>query len=310
MTTAARTRPYRNDQRLIAGMLGLSAACHLFFGIALFVLPSFMPKAAPPVPFVTVDLMSAAPYAPPRQAAAPAGPPPRAEEPAPEPVPEPVVEEPPEIAPPPAPKPAEKVEVKPPEPAEKPREKTGAKAPEKTVEPKPAETAEPEEDLDAAKKRALAALSKKVEARSRPDSVAKAISDLRKKQSGPVGLTGGGPGSPGGISPNVPEGVSDSVALPKIMQFYVYDILNKHINAHWAFESSLAGRNKNLVARVLVTIMRNGTIADHFFEQRSGNAYFDDSVDKAIKKSNPAPPLPATYAGDRFQIGLIFIPPE
>jgi len=71
-----------------------------------------------------------------------------------------------------------------------------------------------------------------------------------------------------------------------------------------------SGRNRNLVARVVVTIMRNGAIADPWFEQRSGNAYFDDSVDKAIKKSNPAPPLPPTYAGDRFQFGLIFTPPE
>lgn len=305
---AARTRLYRNDQRLLMSMLGLSAACHLFFGIALFVLPSFMPKAAPPVPFVTVDLMNMAAYAPAPRSAAPAGALPKAEEP----VNEPVVEEPEEPpTPEPLPKPVEKAEIKPPEPVEKPAEKTGAKAPEKAPEPKPAESVEPEEDLDAAKKRALAALSKKVEARSRPDSVAKAIAALKKRGASPGGLAAVGVGQTG-VSSGLPggEGLSDAVALPKIMQFYVYDILNKHINAHWAFESSLAGRNKNLEARVLVTIMRNGTIADHFFEQRSGNAYFDDSVDKAIKKSNPAPPLPPTYADDRFQIGLIFIPPE
>ena len=303
---AARTRLYRNDQRLLMSMLGLSAACHLFFGIALFVLPSFMPKAAPPVPFVTVDLMNMAAYAPAPRSAAPAGALPKAEEP----VNEPVVEEPEEPpTPEPLPKPVEKAEIKPPEPVEKPAEKTGAKAPEKAPEPKPAESVEPEEDLDAAKKRALAALSKKVEARSRPDSVLKAIADLRKKQSGPVGLTGGGPPGSAGISPNVPEGVSDAVALPKIMQFYGNDLI-VHINDHWAFESSLTGRNKNLMAQVLITIMRNGTIADSWFVQRSGNAYFDDSVDKAIKKSNPAPPLPPSYPKDRFQFGLTFIPPE
>jgi TonB family protein len=91
---------------------------------------------------------------------------------------------------------------------------------------------------------------------------------------------------------------------------YVDNDFRVHINEKWAFPSALVGRSKKLLAQVLVTIARNGAIAEYTWVERSGNIIFDDSVEKAIKKANPAPPLPGAYVGESFQFGLIFTPPD
>ncbi len=318
MSHAFSIRPGGDDSRLLAGMLGLSLACHLVFGLLVAVLPRLSGPERQPAPFVTVDLVSLPPapvQAPqPARAAAPKAPEPLPPEAVPEPPPpnlEPVAKAEPVKEPVKAPEPkaVKAPEVKTAAAPPKPAEKVGAKAAEAAK--KPPEPVAPTHSVDegaadaAALKKALAAVEKRVSTESRPDSVARAISDLRKRT--PAGMPDSQAVS--GIEP-APTGPSDATALPKEMVLYGNDLL-LHINRHWAFERSLAGRNAGkLVARVVITILRNGTIADPWFEQRSGNAYFDDSVDKAIKKSNPAPPLPASYSGASFQFGLIFTPPD
>ncbi|NVL90332.1 MAG: TonB C-terminal domain-containing protein, partial [Desulfobacterales bacterium] len=41
-------------------------------------------------------------------------------------------------------------------------------------------------------------------------------------------------------------------------------------------------------------------------EKRSGNSYFDDSVFKAVRKSDPLPPLPEGYLGPFYEVGFRF----
>jgi len=72
----------------------------------------------------------------------------------------------------------------------------------------------------------------------------------------------------------------------------------------------MARGEKGLEGVVIMKIMRDGEIRDIWFEKRSGNTYFDDSVLKAIKKSNPLPPLPDGFLGPYYDVGVRFSPSE
>jgi colicin import membrane protein len=70
----------------------------------------------------------------------------------------------------------------------------------------------------------------------------------------------------------------------------------------------LTGGRTDLEAVLVIKIMPNGEIQDIWFEKKSGNSYFDDSVYKAVKKSNPLPPLPKDYQRPFYNVGLVFTP--
>jgi colicin import membrane protein len=78
------------------------------------------------------------------------------------------------------------------------------------------------------------------------------------------------------------------------------------IRQNWAFNERLANAEKGIQARVLIKILQNGQIRDVWFETRSGNRYLDESALKAVKKSNPLPPLPKGYV--TYDVGLQFTP--
>ena len=52
--------------------------------------------------------------------------------------------------------------------------------------------------------------------------------------------------------------------------------------------------------------MKTGEIRDLWFEERSGNDYFDDSVLRAMKKASPLPPLPEGYSRPYYELGIRF----
>jgi len=64
------------------------------------------------------------------------------------------------------------------------------------------------------------------------------------------------------------------------------------IQRNWAFAKQLAGGQTNLKANLALKVMADGKIAEIWFETRSGNAYFDEAVRKAVTKSNPVTPFP------------------
>ncbi|OQY02084.1 MAG: hypothetical protein B6I26_01795 [Desulfobacteraceae bacterium 4572_130] len=78
------------------------------------------------------------------------------------------------------------------------------------------------------------------------------------------------------------------------------------INQNWAFNERVAGTNKNLEAIIGIKILKNGQIRNIQFEKNSGNKYFDNSVFKAVKKSNPLPELPKGYPF--YKVALRFTP--
>jgi len=67
-------------------------------------------------------------------------------------------------------------------------------------------------------------------------------------------------------------------------------------------------KKPDLEAVVVITISKNGQIANMFFENRSGNRVFDQFVAKTIEAASPLPPIPAAMRKQRYEIGLRFKP--
>ncbi len=137
---------------------------------------------------------------------------------------------------------------------------------------------------------------------SRPRSVLEAIERLEKEGYGKEREEGAdtvGTGSSGGSGEKTRE----------LLDIYNAEIWHR-IQKNWAFSEEMAQGQKGLESVIIMKIMRDGEIRDIWFEKRSGNAYFDDSVLKAIKKSNPLPPLPDGFLGPYYDVGVRFSPAE
>ncbi|HOF05056.1 MAG TPA: energy transducer TonB [Syntrophales bacterium] len=85
-----------------------------------------------------------------------------------------------------------------------------------------------------------------------------------------------------------------------------YRVVWSRIKGQWALPGGINPRD-NVEAVVNIRILRNGTIAGVTFEKRSGLAYFDNSVLRALKKAHPLPPLPDWYRDSGLDIGIRFL---
>ena len=146
-------------------------------------------------------------------------------------------------------------------------------------------------------KSAIKKIEKKTE-ESRPKPVADAI-DRLKRQAGKYSTEQdsamtGGTGTSG-------KRILDELHIYKLEVAY-------HIQKNWAFSEQLAGGKTGLVTWLVIKIMPNGEIRDIWFEKKSGNSYLDDSAYKAVKKSNPLPPLPKEHVYPFYNVGLRFTP--
>lgn len=131
---------------------------------------------------------------------------------------------------------------------------------------------------------------------SRPRPVLQAIDQLKKEIEGEAGVVvSGGGASQAQISQRNLE----------LLDIYNAEIWHQ-ITKNWAFSQEMGGGHANLEAVIIVKIMRDGEIRDVWFEKRSGNSYFDDSAHKAVKKSNPLPPLPEGFLKPFYEVGFRF----
>jgi colicin import membrane protein len=154
-------------------------------------------------------------------------------------------------------------------------------------------------------KSAITKIEKKVE-ESRPDEIKKAIARIEdrvkktettdhKKYQDVKGSEI--PGQSGAGSKKILE----------LIDIYQIEIAYQ-IQKNWAFSEQLARGGKDLEALIAIKIMPNGEIKDIWFDKRSGNRYLDETVEKAIRKSNPLPPLPKGYLRPFFEAGFRFTP--
>jgi colicin import membrane protein len=277
--TDALNQPHDEHVRMWVGMTAVSILCHLIFFSGVLFLPqlrssrSYIPSA------VEVDLVSLPPSRAGSQVPAGGG---KKEA----------------VRTPEKPKPAKKkIET------EKPKEAPAPvpAQPKETVSlaPKPLEVKrslkQKTYDPSKAIKSAIAKIEKEAP-ESRPHEVREAIERLKKEDAeserGVVMRSGG---TSGGTQRGAPD---------------LFDIYNaeiwQRIRDNWAFSEALAGGRRDWEAIVIVKIMKDGHIMDTWFETRSGNSYFDDSALKAVKKSDPLPPLPEAYREPYYEVGLHF----
>ena len=65
-----------------------------------------------------------------------------------------------------------------------------------------------------------------------------------------------------------------------------------------------------LEAVVVLTILRNGTVAKVEVEQKSADPYYDQFVMQTIEKASPMPPFPKLMSEDAIEVGFVFRPNE
>lgn len=275
----------------------LSILLHVAVLVGLVAAPDFSSGYEDLGPVYTVDLVGdlGPPPAPEET-----GPETTAPEPANTPPPEPAgVQEPVKAEPAaPAPKPAELIPVgKPEEPVKPPPEtlsKIGApkRSSKRLIIDSDKELAEAlaatRARLDA-KRQAEAKADKKAADEER--HLAQAMSRMRQTVAGRVYGSGGG-------SPN---GGKSNNALARY-----YTLVWQRIRSNWTLPEEW--RNGGMAAVVVIRIRRDGTIIEHEFEKKSGNARFDQSVAWAVERSDPLPPLPQSVTSSTLEIGVKFIP--
>lgn len=86
-----------------------------------------------------------------------------------------------------------------------------------------------------------------------------------------------------------------------------YETVWQKIKAAWVLPQ-LDGRGNRAAAVALITISRDGRITAMSFEKKSGSAAFDRSVERALKKADPLPPLPSGLGGQYLELGIRFMP--
>jgi len=148
--------------------------------------------------------------------------------------------------------------------------------------------------------------AKKPDKASRSKAIKDAISRLKqqvqdKEKQKAAGRTSQGTGISGGRG-------SGFGRISPAMEFYKRHTLRERITGNWAFSEHLAGRGMGLEAILVIKIMKNGRIADYWFDKRSGNRYLDESAERAVRKSDPLPPLPGDYDVPFYEVGLRFTP--
>ena len=160
------------------------------------------------------------------------------------------------------------------------------------------------EDID--KKAALAEIQKKVTRRERSARLSQGPT-----VSGAGTGTGSGIGSGpvGSLSGGSPWGSSSggSSALESRLSDY-YSAIWAKIKKEWTLPGDLPKGKTDLETAIVIIIERDGKVQKSWFEKRSGNAHYDQSTMRAIKKAEPLPPIPKEFSDETFEIGIRFHP--
>jgi len=132
---------------------------------------------------------------------------------------------------------------------------------------------------------------------------------VEKREAGTEGKAGNGAGGDGaGGNSAAGDGTGVGVGTGSAPELIYRSQIASYIRENWAYSEQLADKNKNLTAWVMIEVMPDGKIRDFWFEKRSGNAYLDESVSRAIQKSTPLPPFPPGVRQSSIHQGFRFTP--
>jgi TonB family protein len=87
-----------------------------------------------------------------------------------------------------------------------------------------------------------------------------------------------------------------------------YDMIWAKVKKEWTLPGDISKGNAGLETIIVIIIERDGKIQKSWFEKRSGNALYDQSAMRAIKKADPLLPLPKELSDSTFEIGIRFHP--
>jgi colicin import membrane protein len=98
-----------------------------------------------------------------------------------------------------------------------------------------------------------------------------------------------------------------SSGVGKVIALYQMEI-ETAIKNNWAYPVALlnAEEGKTPEAVVILTVRNDGKILEPSFKKRSHDPLFDDSVLKAIQKSDPLPPFPPGYKKRNEEVEINF----
>ncbi|MCP4665817.1 MAG: hypothetical protein GY849_05585 [Deltaproteobacteria bacterium] len=139
-------------------------------------------------------------------------------------------------------------------------------------------------------RQALAKIERKVKAEEK-DPVGRTIARLESDMKSAAGKGDGTGDAPMGFA----------------MNMYRVAVKDK-IKGNWSYPVTLGGskNQKDLVAIVVVRAKKDGTIMKSWFMKKSSNAVFDESVLRAIERSDPLPPFPEGYRRSFEEIEINF----
>jgi TonB family protein len=80
----------------------------------------------------------------------------------------------------------------------------------------------------------------------------------------------------------------------------------EQLRGNWILPTFLLKQASNLEAIIIIKIDRDGHMINCRFEKKSGDALFDHSVEEALKKADPLPPLPKDYSWPNHEVGVRF----
>ena len=135
--------------------------------------------------------------------------------------------------------------------------------------------------------KAIAELKKKYKSDESSIRLERAISSLERKFGGRNGSDIG----KGGTITGIP------------IMLYQIEVEN-WVKSNWSYP--VAVQEKKLEAIVILKVKQDGSILNSRFEKRSTDTIFDQSVLKAIDRSNPLPPFPEGYRRSYDEIEINF----
>jgi len=206
-------------------------------------------------------------------------------------------------------KPVEKpLKVEKPKPVEKPIEKPIEKPKkedlvEKVKKPLP-KVEKPDEEKETRKhiQEALEEIRRKVTL----DEIRKRVAGREKTEEQPkvVNPPKTPVASPSKVSaPTPPPSARSESALNEY-----YSLIWARIKGEWTIPENLLKEMVDLETIIVVIIERDGRIQKSWFEKKSGNALYDQSAMRAIKKADPLPAIPKELNENALEVGIRFIP--
>ena len=101
-----------------------------------------------------------------------------------------------------------------------------------------------------------------------------------------------------------------SSALEFKLEEYYNKVVENKIKEEWTIPENLLKEKEwvDLETIIIIIIEREGKIQKWWFEKKSGNALYDQSAMRAIKKAEPLPPIPKELNKELLEFGIRFRP--